>query len=270
MVILSYLNAIQFSLYFSSMWPYLQIENGELEKVKLPPYDKLAVFICCFIRFTQMFTYTNLETLGSPMAMTIFALTKKEAVTVVATSHAVLSTLAFLIYGSFVVFKMDKRVNYRKCCILGLCILLLFHIVTYSYPFLPGHLSTYNNLDLFNSTTEPVGCNSDRFDWCDTVKPMNIYLFYIAYSLCIGIAFPTINLSMNTMFTQIIGPRRQATLQGIQQMFGSMARLTGPLIISNIYQAFGPTISWDIEILVLLGTIAVPLIFRRRLVPLKV
>ncbi|CAD5229691.1 unnamed protein product [Bursaphelenchus okinawaensis] len=244
-------------------------ENGELEKVQIPPYDKLAVLICCFTRFTQMFTYTNLETLGSPMAMTMFALTKKEAVTTVATAHAFLSTFAFVIYAGFAAKKLDKYVNFRKMCIGGLLLLGLFHIITYSYPFLPGHLKTYDSSDFYNNT-EPVGCNKDRFSWCDTVNPVNIWVFYIAYSVCIGLAFPGVNLSMNTLYTQIIGPRRQTTLQGIQQMFGSVARLTGPLIISSIYQAYGPTISWDIEIVVIAFTIIVHIVYRKRLVPLKV
>ncbi|CAD5229690.1 unnamed protein product [Bursaphelenchus okinawaensis] len=244
-------------------------ENGELEKVKLPDYDKMALFICCLGRFTQLFTYTNIETLGSPMAMTMFALNKKEAVTTVATAHAFLSLFAFVIYAGFAAKKLDKYVDYRKMCIGGLMLLGLFHIITYSYPFLPGHLKTYDSSDFYNNT-EPVGCNKDRFSWCDTVNPINMWVLYATYSVCVGIAFPIVNLSVNTLFTQIIGPRRQATLTGIQQSFGNVARVTGPLIISNIYEAYGPTISWDIEIVVIAITILINLLYYKRLVPLKV
>ncbi|CAD5233290.1 unnamed protein product [Bursaphelenchus xylophilus] len=129
----------------------------------------------------------------------------------------------------------------------ALLLLVLFHVLTYPWPFLNGRLALYNNTDLHHGTSEPVGCNIDRFDWCATVKPVNKWIFYVAYALCIGIAFPSINLSMNTLYSRIIGPRRQETLQGIQQMFGSAARFTGPLMISNIYHFYGPTVSWQIE-----------------------
>jgi hypothetical protein len=50
----------------------LQIqENGEVKKVNLPAYDKLSVLICYCTRFTQMFVYTNLETIGAPFGLSM-------------------------------------------------------------------------------------------------------------------------------------------------------------------------------------------------------
>uniref|UniRef100_A0A915E2M3 Major facilitator superfamily (MFS) profile domain-containing protein n=1 Tax=Ditylenchus dipsaci TaxID=166011 RepID=A0A915E2M3_9BILA len=51
------------------------IESGAANKV--PPYDMLAVLVCYITRFTQMFINTNLETLGSPYSMMMFAWTEK-------------------------------------------------------------------------------------------------------------------------------------------------------------------------------------------------
>lgn len=83
-------------------------ENGEVKKVKLPAYDQTASIVCYVTRFTQMFTYTNLETLGAPLIMASYALTKTETVKYLAIAHSGLSGLAFLVYISFIVFKLEK------------------------------------------------------------------------------------------------------------------------------------------------------------------
>jgi hypothetical protein len=46
----------------------------------LPPYDLIACSLCYLARFTQMFTQTNLETIGSPLAMTMFGWNESTAV----------------------------------------------------------------------------------------------------------------------------------------------------------------------------------------------
>ena len=79
--------------------------------------------------------------------------------------------------------------------------------------------------------TELVGCNTDRFDWCYSLKPVNVYVYYITYVLFIGTCFPNINICLNTLFSKIIGPRPQATQQGLLQVAGSSARMIGPIAI---------------------------------------
>jgi MFS transporter, ceroid-lipofuscinosis neuronal protein 7 len=82
-----------------------------------------------------------------------------------------------------------------------------------------------------SSKEEQVGCDRQRFSWCDSVRPLSPIYFYICFILFIGIAFPNINVTLNTLFSQIIGPRRQGTHQGFLQMSGGMARMAGPVAI---------------------------------------
>uniref|UniRef100_A0AC35ERG8 Uncharacterized protein n=2 Tax=Panagrolaimus sp. PS1159 TaxID=55785 RepID=A0AC35ERG8_9BILA len=110
--------------------------------------------------------------------------------------------------------------------------LILFHLLSYSWPFLSGNLKTYNDFDYHNANdTELAGCNVDRFDWCYDLKPVNVYLYYISYIILIGTCFPNINISLNTLFSKIIGPRPQGTQQGWLQVAGSSARMIGPVSI---------------------------------------
>lgn len=96
-----------------------------------------------------------------------------------------------------------------------------------------------------------------------------MWLYYTTLILTFGLGFPGVNIAMNTLFSRIIGPRRQATLQGVQQMFGGVARLTGPLLISNLYHQFGPRLAWLMEMAVLVATVALWAVFYKRMVPLR-
>uniref|UniRef100_A0A914DM25 Major facilitator superfamily (MFS) profile domain-containing protein n=1 Tax=Acrobeloides nanus TaxID=290746 RepID=A0A914DM25_9BILA len=75
---------------------------------------------------------------------------------------------------------------------------------------------------------------------------------------------------MSTLFSRIIGPRRQGTQQGMLQMSGSVARMAGPILISFLYTQYGPRIAWIMEGGVILLTVSLWMIFYRRMVPLKI
>ncbi|KAI1702611.1 major facilitator superfamily domain-containing protein [Ditylenchus destructor] len=238
------------------------------QRLVVPKYDRVAVLLCHLTRFTQMFVNTNIETIGTPLAALMFSWTHSQVIDFMATAQAIMSFLAFLTYIAFIAFRLDKIVNFRLNCMLSLFLLIVFHLLTYSYSFLPGQVKIFNNSDIINQTT-PIGCNTDKFSWCYFVKPISPSLFFICYVLFIGVAFPNINIALNTLFSKIIGPRRQGTQQGILQMSGGCARMVGPVVISSLYTAFGPTMAWNVEIAVILATFLLWTVFYKRMIPLK-
>lgn len=87
--------------------------------------------------------------------------------------------------------------------------LVLFHFITFAYPFWPSIKKVYTDQELHNGTTELVGCNISRLKWCLDMTPPNVWLYFCAFAVFIGLCFPNINLSLGTLFSHIIGPRRQ-------------------------------------------------------------
>lgn len=55
-----------------------------------------------------MFVRTNLEVLGSPLAMMFFALNETKAVTVLATTQGFVGALTLLVYFLFIFFKLER------------------------------------------------------------------------------------------------------------------------------------------------------------------
>uniref|UniRef100_A0A914XVC4 Major facilitator superfamily (MFS) profile domain-containing protein n=1 Tax=Panagrolaimus superbus TaxID=310955 RepID=A0A914XVC4_9BILA len=241
--------------------------------VSLPPYDKVAIFICYITRFCQMFVLANLESMNAPLAMTIFAFSKTQVVKYIAVAQLLRSMLAFITYASYIKFNLGKILNNRIITISALIGLLSFHLTSYSWPFLPGQIKMYTNYDIQNVTlnsTELTGCNVDRFPWCETFNPVNVYVYYIAYVILIGMSFPNLNISMNTLFSKIIGPRPQAAQQGWLQVAGSSARLIGPIAMSSLYTEFGPRWNWNVVIAVITVTLSSWILMKARMVPLNI
>ncbi|KAK6032249.1 hypothetical protein OSTOST_01574 [Ostertagia ostertagi] len=109
---------------------------------------------------------------------------------------------------------------------------------------------------------------------CDVLQ-VNFWLYAVLFCVLLATCFPTVNVSMNTLFSKILGPRRQGTMQGIMLMAGSLARTIGPLAVASLFQVYGPLILWSLEkyffqLSTLGATLLLWLVFYRRLVPLKI
>lgn len=104
--------------------------------------------------------------------------------------------------------------------------MLAFHLITFAWPFLPhlhrGHrvasqitiavdedgIGNMSNetIDIMHTattlatTTTMLGCNATRFEWCRTLTAVNPWLYYVTYAIFIGLSFPLITLTTNTLF----------------------------------------------------------------------
>ncbi|KAI6208990.1 Major facilitator superfamily domain-containing protein 8 [Aphelenchoides besseyi] len=245
------------------------------DKPSPPEYDRIAVSLCHFTRFTQLFTWTNLETIGAPLAMAVFAFSREEAVRYFAISHLFLGFLSLSVYILFIVVKMQKYCDFRLICVFGLIGFVLFHFVTFSWPFGNGHIQTYSEKDYnlyLNQTDaeEPLGCPRDRFDWCTNFTPINVWVYFVSFVFTLGACWAQINVTLSTILSNILGPRKQQNQQSIFYAVGSSARVTGPIFISRLYSSYGPRAAWILEVCVLAFTLILWAIFWRRMVPLTI
>ncbi|KAF7635502.1 hypothetical protein Mgra_00005041 [Meloidogyne graminicola] len=239
-------------------------------KPKLPPYDRLAVLACYAIRFTQFFIFTNIETIGIAYAMMMFTWSATEVVYWESIAHSIRGLLALSTYIVYIVFDLGKRVNDRLVCLFSLIGLFLFHIFTYSWPFLSDNVQLYDNKEVQRNASSALGCDYREMNWCLNLKQINLWIYYFSIIIFIGLSFPNINITMNTLFSHIIGPRMQATQQGILEMFGGMGRMFGPLVIGFLYRTYGPRTIWVMESIEVGIMIIFWILCYQRLVPLNI
>ena len=122
--------------------------------------------------------------------------------------------------------------------VISLFLFLLFFVLTYSWPFLPGSVllnQTINQtMDASNNisvTQETIACHGKDYSWCENLKPINHWLFYASYVLLVGSAFPILNITLPTILSILLDSKNQGTQQGILQMSGSIARMLGPILL---------------------------------------
>ncbi|EYB99255.1 hypothetical protein Y032_0124g1245 [Ancylostoma ceylanicum] len=247
---------------FEEKYDVLQADAAKAPS-KLPPPCAIAILVCVFTRFVQIFSTTTIETLGSAFSMLMFSFNKEQAVTANATAHLIAGVLGASLYILFIIFNLSKWVPPRLSSVVCLCAYAGLFAFTYSWPFLPNKVKiSVNGSDW--------GCFSDRFDWCDGLTEVSPWLYYTFYVLVFGFAVSVMNIAVTTLYSEIIGPRRQGTLQGVFQLAGSIGRMVAPLLTSLLYSEFGPQVPWITEVLLICTTIALWITFRNKMVPLQI
>ncbi|CEF66825.1 Major facilitator superfamily and Major facilitator superfamily domain, general substrate transporter and Major facilitator superfamily domain-containing protein [Strongyloides ratti] len=248
-----------------------QKNNSKRDNTKLPPFDMLAVIIMNFTRFTQMFVQTNMETVSTSFSQIMFFWTATEAVKYGSIAQGVLGAFSFIVYFLYISLKLNRYMKFRIALQISMVALFIFHLLTFAWPFLPESIHTYNVTDeIIASKDELPGCNINKYSWCPNVKAVNQWVYIISYPVIIGIAFPIINVAMNTLYSMIIGPRRQGTMQGVMQVSGAVSRIIGPVTVGTLYQSSGPYYAWGIEFIVIFLNLLLLMIFHKRLIPLQI
>uniref|UniRef100_A0A0K0EZP4 MFS domain-containing protein n=1 Tax=Strongyloides venezuelensis TaxID=75913 RepID=A0A0K0EZP4_STRVS len=266
-----------FIIFFLFKEHYAGVVNKEGKKTenyqKIPKADKIAIFIVNLTRFCQLLIISSLEAITSPFSLMIFGMTRLDSINACSVAHGFLGLNAFAVYFVYILFKLEKYFQFRNTIIVGICGLVLFHGLTYPYSFMspvPVYNSTEYEETKFYNETEPVGCDVDKFPWCNYMTmPVSPLYFFILYGSVIGISFPLINVSMNTLFSQILGPRRQGTQTGLVGFFGGLGQLVGPVIFTTLYSEYGPRVVWGSTIGMIFVVLSSWIIFYRRMVSLK-
>ncbi|CAI5444080.1 unnamed protein product [Caenorhabditis angaria] len=248
-------------------------EDEEDSYTAMPTYDTISVAVCVVTQFTLMFIITNLETIGSLYAKIMWNWTNEQAVEYTGILQAVNGLFGVLVYALFAV-KLGNYISKareRIFTIFGLGLGVIYHLVTFPYPW--GQPLTYDQKNITTKhgkvIVEDLGCNPHQYKWCDHTKDVNFWLYAGMYGIVLAACFPIVNISMNTLFSKILGARRQGTMQGIMLMSGSLARTIGPMLVSWIFQEWGPDPLWILEILVLSITMILWMVFYRRMTPLE-
>ncbi|VDP01333.1 unnamed protein product [Soboliphyme baturini] len=115
----------------------------------VPKFNVYATMILCFCWFSTFFTVTNMETLSSPYAMIIFNWTRKQTTVYTSLLMGISAMFSILMY-SFYIWKGNKfsslifykqfklvylcRIENRKSIIFGICMQLIYFLLTYPYP----------------------------------------------------------------------------------------------------------------------------------------
>ncbi|CAD6196080.1 unnamed protein product [Caenorhabditis auriculariae] len=235
-------------------------EKGEgNEKIVVPPFDRIAAFICIYLWFVTQTIGVNIESLCSPFTIAIYSWTNNQAIVyngIIQTASCVLSVSQYLTVAFTRVGKIDRR----KQIVFGITVFAIYYLISLPWPFYTTRLT-------YNSTATDGACT---FPWCQNARRVPFVAYVIAYIVGFGMAFPYIGNSVGTLFSEVLGPRQQGIMQGVFAFVGSIGRCVAPIITTTLFSHTG-YIWISVETLVLLAIGAImTIVFWRRLVPLEV
>uniref|UniRef100_A0A914DJS8 Major facilitator superfamily (MFS) profile domain-containing protein n=1 Tax=Acrobeloides nanus TaxID=290746 RepID=A0A914DJS8_9BILA len=118
----------------------------------------------------------------------------------------------------------------------------IFDKIPYLHP--AGETGNNSSINSTSSNTiEMVGCPLS-YDWCATTPRTNEVIFIGSIIIALGIGFPITGISLDILFSKILGPIQQGTMQGIYSGCGIGLQIIGPIFLSKIYTLTGPKYIW--------------------------
>lgn len=225
-------------------------------------FDRLAAFVTITLFFSILFVFSVFETIITPLSMDEFAWTKKQALVYNNICFAVLAVIAIT---TFIAIKfITKKVDERVVFMLGMFLMAFGNYIL--IPMGNEHPSVTASLFGNDTSAESVGCRDPPQSWC-THDPKLFFFQYVLALVLMAVGYPAASVLCYSIYSKILGPFRQGAMMGWLTAAGSLARSLGPLFVSFLYHATGPTVTFSVVVGIVGASILLLLIFCRRLIP---
>jgi hypothetical protein len=147
--------------------------------------DVLAVLVCMLTRSARMLVTSNVDSIGSPYAALMFGFDETQVLEINAMVQIGIGILTTTMLGIQAFTNYTHWISERVNCVFGMCALLVFHLITFPYPFFGSSVNC------------PTSGNDSLYSWCtEELKAPNPYFYYISYMVIFGIALPCLNNSL--------------------------------------------------------------------------
>ncbi|UJR26170.1 hypothetical protein I4U23_007514 [Adineta vaga] len=222
-------------------------------------HDQSMAIVCClYMFFVAYLTFTNYETIASPLSIDMYAWSKEQSTR---NNGYLLGALGCMSVVVLIVTKLlAKRLQDRLLMLIGLIICFLGYFVFLpwgsDYPSiqiatLPSSTTTIRpssntSAPPLRTTTTTVADSDDKgcpldYQWCYYIPRVQLWQ-YIAASIIITTGFSICNVICYSIFSKKLGDRPQGTMMGIFTSAGSLARAFGPIAVGFLYKHWGPRI----------------------------
>ncbi|KHJ96798.1 hypothetical protein OESDEN_03233 [Oesophagostomum dentatum] len=185
------------------------------------------------------------------------------------TSSCLVSSCMSFIIGYTRIGKIEKR----KQIIFGLSVFLSFHVLNYPWPFYPGPLDYIPIVELtfhgMRQNSSEVGGCLPIYDWCANTVRVPFPIYFICFVFFFGIAFPFTGSPSGTLYSEILGPRKQGMMQGLHSFGGSVSQFIAPILTTYLFHHSGYRYVMVVQICTVTFALLLVIIFYKRLVPLQ-
>ncbi|PIC31320.1 hypothetical protein B9Z55_012061 [Caenorhabditis nigoni] len=265
-------------------------EKDKANYVVVPKFDLVPALICIYLYMIASMIATTVEAMSTPLTTVLYDWKDSQAILyngIMSSAGCLVSVLTNFGIGKSKIGKMwvsafrsdfSESVQLKTCfmfsvivsdkriqILFGLVVFVAFHLVNYPWWFYSAPL---NFLPPGSNTTVVGGC-LDTYTWCSSTTRVPMALYIFAFVFFFGIAFPFVESPAAALYSEILGPRKQGTMQGLFSFGGSVTPFVASIIITFLFQHTG----YKYVIILQSSTIFVAFflmaVFYNRLVPLK-
>uniref|UniRef100_A0A8R1HXV7 MFS domain-containing protein n=3 Tax=Caenorhabditis japonica TaxID=281687 RepID=A0A8R1HXV7_CAEJA len=250
--------------FFKENYVGIMDENETDSNVVVPNYDLWGALICIYLFMIVNIIATNIEVMSTPLTTVLYDWKDSQSILyngIALCCSCIVSVALNVILGSTKLGKLDKRIQ----MLIGIVFFLLYQVFMYPWSFYSGPL---DYIPAGEDTDLAGGCYQ-TYAWCKWTTRVPLPIYLVCFIVFFGIAFPFVESPSAALYSEILGPRKQGTMQGIFSLGGSLAPVIGSLTSTALFQATGFRFVMVYQAGILVIGAALILVFYKRLVPLK-
>ncbi|VDD94409.1 unnamed protein product [Enterobius vermicularis] len=199
------------------------------------------VALCIFVRMAVQLSFVTIHTTSSPLMMSVFGWSNTKTVKVSSLLQSSVGLCSLAIFIGFATGRLSKVISMRFATFLSLLLFLAFYLITFPWP-LPG-----STITLKNETLNITGCDIEAYKWCATSTAVSPYIYVLATVTVLGIALSFATLSVDTIYSLVLGKIDQGTMQGVFLFSMDAISILGPLLIAPMFEKTGQKYVWILD-----------------------
>lgn len=199
---------------------------------QMQSFDKLPAVVLVAVFFTMRFAVAYDQSIGAPLTMTMFNWTAQEAIRYNGIIQSATGALDFA-GNLFVGMYLLKFIQCRYFIPVALASFGMFFVVSFPFPSLPA-LAPQGVIDT------DLWC---PYPWCECMTRIYIWQYVFGY-VCIFAALSFAVAPTSILYSQLFGPRKQGLYQGAAASFTDLGAAVAPVVVTSLFQTYGPRIAW--------------------------
>ncbi|CAJ0945659.1 unnamed protein product, partial [Mesorhabditis belari] len=207
-------------------------KNGESGWHQLKSVPIFLVLLCFFEKIVTSTSLTTAITITSPIATEVFAWDKSKTVQVMSGSNATIGILALITVLIFMLGKIGNKIAAWRIFLTCTLVFFAFFFLVYPHSIISEKIT-------MKTPDSPFGCDVSKYGWCmDTLRP-SPYLYFSLLIISFGIFFPLANISLDTVYSKILGNIDQSFFQSAIVAADDLFQILCPFIITHSFVLAG-------------------------------
>ncbi|CAD6186863.1 unnamed protein product [Caenorhabditis auriculariae] len=195
------------------------------------------VILCWTMKTATTFSHLTFATILSIFLMAAYGWTGAFTVRIISMLMGGVGLMSITVLFSYMVCRMGEIIQQRFAFFAAMAMSALLYVITYPYPFTSNSIAKYDNVT-------DTGCDPSRYTWCETSSAVNPILLLASLVVVKGIAIPTSHVSLDTIYSRILGGIDQSVMQGTILVVEDIVAVMTPIYASSVFAHFGIESLW--------------------------